>query len=298
MKIVRLGSVLGVVSGLVACAEDPIPVTLYTAAQLNSVTGPSSNDDDFGPPRAAPAPYVPAPAPPPPPPPQARVRVLHANTNRAAASVDVYLGEVATPVASAVAYKALVGPVSAPPGEHAVAVRVAGTAATTAPAIAGRTPALAADAQYTAIAYGAVGPSARLAFGQDETAAPDAGTSRVRFFHALTGVLAVDICTVAAAGRPAAPIFANVGYGAFGAYTSVPAGGPVTLQVRARATAAARPCTGLLRGTVAVTVPDAAVLTAVAVGRPTGPNPAARELLICTDRVAEGPASCTAVPIR
>ncbi len=297
MKIVRLGSVLGVVSGLVACADQPIPPTVYTAAQLNSVTGPSLEDDDFGPPMAPPRRYVPRPTPPPPPP-QARVRVLHVNTDRANATVDVYLGDTATPVASALAYKSLVGPVSVPPGEHAVAVRPAGAATTAAPVVQGRTPALDGGAQYTTVAYGGPGLGGRLAFSQDETEAPEAGNSRVRFFHALTGLLAVDVCTVAAAGRPVAPVFAGVAYGSFGAYTTVPAGGPVTLQVRARLTPNLRPCAGPLRGTVAVTVPDGAVLTVVAVGRTTGPAPATRELLVCTDRVPEGPPSCTAVPIR
>lgn len=296
MKIVRLGSMLGVVGGLVACADQPPPPTLYTAAQLNSTAVPASTDDDFGPPPAPPAPYVAPEAPPPPP--RARVRVLHANTDRAAASVDVYLGTVATPVASAVAYKSLVGPVEAPTGEHDVAVRVAGAANTAAPAIAGRTPALEDDTQYTAIAYGAGGTSSRLAFAHDDLDAPDAGTSRVRFFHALNGTLSVDLCTVAAPGRPARAVFANVAFGAFGDYTAVPAGGPLTLQIRPRGPAAARPCSGPLRGSVSVTVPDGAVLTAVAVGRPAGPNPVPRELLVCTDRVAEGPPSCTAVAIR
>ncbi len=102
---------------------------------------------------------------------------------------------------------------------------------------------------------------------------------------------------------PAAPVLQNVAYGAFASaehdgqqshYVHVPAGAALTLQVRAHA---ARPCAGLLRGTVTLTPADQSVVTAVAVGRVTAPL-APRALLLCSDGTYEGAPSCTPVAIR
>ncbi len=162
------------------------------------------------------------------------------------------------------------------------------------------------DGPYlTLFAYGLSGPGGGFATTAlaDRPAgpAPD-GTARVRFFHALVGVAAVDVCVPGATARAAATVvWANTGFGRRGqaaddtyGYASVPAGAEVTLQVRAANEA--RPCTGAVAGVVRVTPPAHGVLTAIAVGRASGTPAAARELLLCNDDHTAAP-SCNAVAI-
>lgn len=294
------------------CGETPIPQARYTPEQLNSSAVPNLADDGV---QSAPrVEELPPPAPPPAPPAPARVRVIHASPDRAAASVDVYLGDVATPAVSALAYKAIAGAVDAPAGAaHRVSLQRAGVAASAARVASAQTPEVESGAQYTAVAFGlATGaPALGVAVGRDETAEPEAGQARARFFHALVGLGAVDLCTAATpavaaragqAARPAQPpraVFENVAFGTFSSgYAAVPAGAPVALQVRLRASASARACAGLVRGAVTLTPGDRAVVTAVAVGRAVGAPAVSRELLVCPDRVAEGAPTCATVAIR
>lgn len=298
------------------CSETPLPELRYTPEQLNAAsTGSSPELDSYGPSAAAtPAPYVAPPAEPTTPPPAvASVRVIHASPDRAAASVDVYLDDIGTAGVSALAYKSISPALATPTGEHRVSLQRAGVASATPRVVSAQTPPLEGDAQYTAIAHGLTAGTPRLAVtvGRDDLTVPPAGTTRARFFHAITGLGAVDLCTAAIAARPAAngvaaaparpatAVFENVAYGAFSsAYANVPAAGVVTLQVRARANAAARACAGVVRGTVSVTPPDQGVVTLVAVGRAVGAPAVARELLMCTDRVSEGAPRCAAIAIR
>ncbi len=293
---------------------------MYTAEELNGAARPGlpEQDPDSPTPVARPT-YGQGGDSPAAPPPPASVRVIHASPDRAAASVDLYADDLATPIATAVAYRSIVGAVSVPPGEHTLHVRPAGAAATTPAALSATTPALEGAQRYTAIAHGLVGGAAphalAIAADADALAAPDAGTAHVRFFHAIVGLGAVDVCRPATPARPAAagqparpatpaaPVLVNVAYGAFASadrdgqpshYVPVPAGAPLTLQVRARA---ARPCAGLLRGTVTLTPADRSVVTAVAVGRVTAPL-APRALLLCSDGTYEGAPGCTPVAIR
>ena len=291
------------------------PPVAYTAEQLNGGARPGLPEEDPGSPAPVARPTYPAPVDAPSAPRMASVRVIHASPDRAAASVDLYVDELPTPIATAVAYRSIIGAVEAPAGEHAIHVRPAGAAVTVAPAFTGRTPALEADHRYTLIAHGLVGGAAphalALAADADSTAAPEAGTAHVRFFHAIVGLGAVDLCRPAtparpaAAGqpaRPAAPVAAvveNVAYGAFASgpsshYLPVPAGAALTLQIRAHA---ARACTGPLRGTVTLTPADRSVVTAVAVGRATAPM-SPRALLLCSDGTYDGAPSCTPAAIR
>jgi hypothetical protein len=249
----------------------------------------------------------------------ARVRVIHASPDRAAASVDLYLDDATTPAATALAYRGVTATLEVPAGEHAVHVRAAGAAAAAAPAFTGRTPALEGDRRYTVIAHGLVGGAAphalALVADADASPTPEAGAAHVRFFHAVVGLGSVDLCRPgtparpAAAGQPARPaapaaaLVSDVGFGAFASaehdgatshYVRVPAGAPLTLQIRAHA---ARACAGLLRGTVTVTPADQSVVTAVAVGRATAPL-SPRALLVCADSAGDGAPSCTPTPIR
>jgi hypothetical protein len=238
--------------------------------------------------------------------------VIHASPDRAAASVSVFLDDSTVAAVQAVRFKAIAGYLEVPSGEHRVSVRAARAPVGATPLVASPTPSLDPGARYTAIVHGLASTAPRLAIAvsTDTLMQPDAGKARVRFFHALVGLGAVDVCTVAQPARaavaaapnrpaqparaavPAASVFTNVAYGAFGDYTEVLAGAPVTLQVRAQG---AQPCAGAVRGTVTLTPADRAVVTAVAVGR----APAvARQLLVCGDAPVSGPPSCAALPIR
>ncbi len=251
----------------------------------------------------------------------AGLRVINASPDRGAASVSVFLDGSEVAAVQGLAYRAIAGYVQLPPQAHPVSVRSAAANAPARPLLTAVTAALAEGGRYTAVVHGlaAGAPALALAVSQDSDAQPDAGKSRVRFFHALVGLGAVDVCTAAtparpaqpaAAGRPAQaaqpatpaqPVFTNVAYGAFatvgdapGGYAEVPAGAPVTLQVRAQN---ARPCTGALRGSVRITPADRAVLTAVAVGRVVGAPAAPRQLLVCTSP-ADGAPTCTPTAIQ
>lgn len=295
----------------------PAPAPAYTAEQLNAIAGRLYDEDSN-----ASAGAVPAPAPDdggggeaaPPPPQPAGIRVIHASPDRALGSVSAFLDDSAVAAVQGLAYKGIAGYLEVTPGAHGLALRRASAPAAAPPALSLRTDELDAAARYTAVVYGLAAGTPRLAVavGTDMLGLPEEGKARVRFFHALVGVGAVDLCLAgrparaaapnqpAQAAVPASPVFANVVYGAFGAaqggqYTDVAAGAPVTLQVRAQN---ARACTGALRGTVTLTPASASVVTAVAVGRAVGAPPVARELLVCADAPVSGAPSCAAVPIR
>ncbi|MEZ4392737.1 MAG: DUF4397 domain-containing protein [Polyangiales bacterium] len=274
-------------------APRPLPTEVLNAA----AQGPLE-DDSFGAPRRAAEPVAPPVEAPPPA--TASVRVIHASPDRAAASVDVYVGGNGTPGASALAFRHAAGPLSVPTGAQPLAVRAAGAAAA-APLLSGDSPSsgLAHLHRRRLRARGQRPDAPRARRRGDDETAPEASSARVRLFHAVAGLSAVDVCTPAAPARagsparPAAAIFANAAYGAFTDYVAVPAGAAVTLQLRARN---ARPCAGLLRGTVSLT-PAEGVATLVATGRVApGANNVPRVLLVCPQG-GEG-ASCTEAPVR
>ena len=303
-----VGPVVCVVAFVSACGSAPPPVRqTLTAEQLNGVARAGLEDDAFGPRRAANTGGGATPEPEPPPP-TASVRVIHASPDRAAARVDVYVGSNGTPGVSALEFRHAAGPLSLPTGAQDVALRAAGAAADAAPLYSHASPALEADHTYTVIALGLAGNAQSplgIAAAADDSTAPESGSARVRFFHAVAGLGAADICVAPVPARPAAPgraatpaqparaVFANAAYGAFTDYAAVPAGAAVTLQVRVRN---ARPCAGLVRGTVTVT-PAQGVATLVATGRVgVGPTNVPRVLLVCPQG-GEG-ATCVEVPVR
>jgi hypothetical protein len=314
-RLLALSVVLGACGG----SSEFHPPAMYTAAQLNAGAQVGLPEEDPGSPPPLNRPAYPTPGAPVEAARVATIRVIHASPDRAAASVDLYVDDSGVPIATAVAYRGIVGPVEVPAGEHAIHVRAAGSAATTAPAFTGHTPALEGNHHYTVIAHGLVGGAAphalALAADADATPTPEAGTAHVRFFHAIVGLGPVDLCRPgtpahpAATGQPARPatlptaLLHDVGYGTFGSaehdgatshYVHVPAGSPLTLQIRAHA---ARGCAGLLRGTVTVTPAEQSVVTAVAVGRATAPL-SPRALLVCAESAGDGAPSCTPTPIR
>ena len=307
---------------LCACGSAaPTFPTYYTADQLNAAAQRSLPGDGFGAPPRTEESAAPGGEPPPPPEPSpAGLRVIHASPDRAAASVSVFIDGSEVAAVQGIAYRSIAGAVRLTPQTHPMVVRSAASNAAT--LITAETPALAEGQRYTAIIHGLAAGAVHITatFGPDSETQPDAGKTHVRFFHALVGLGPVDVCTApvaarpaqpAAAGRaaqpavaaqPAAPVFANVAYGSFAtasgsqdAYAEVPSGSPITLQVRAQN---ARPCTGLVRGTVRVTPADRAVITAVAIGRVVGAPAAPRQLLVCTDAPTDGAPSCSPVAIQ
>lgn len=239
--------------------------------------------------------------------------MIHASPDRAASSVSVFIDSSEVAAVQGIAYRSIAGAVRLTPAAHPVVVRSAAASATS--LLTFDTPELSEGQRYTAVVHGfsAGAPRLAVAIAQDSETQPDAGKARVRFFHALAGLGAVDLCTAAIAARaaqpaaggrpaqpaiaaaPAAPVFSNVAYGSFAAngqesYAEVASGAAITLQVRAQN---ARPCTGLVRGTVRVTPADRAVLTAVAVGRLGGAPAVPRQLLLCTDAPTDGAPTCT-----
>lgn len=298
-----------------ACGSTPPPPpAAYSAAQLNAVAPPSS-PDEFGPTATSGA-IVGGESVPPPdltPPPPASVRVIQASPDRVNTSLSFYLDSNPVAMVQGLAYKRIAGYSEVIAGDHVINVRGARAAGDSNPAASLPSRAFESGRQHTAIVYGQImaPPALTLAVDEDDNAQPEAGQARVRFFHALIGQGAVDVCLPPVAARPgpapvaaqpATPVFANVAYGAFGTpaggqghYFTAPAGRAVTLQIRAQN---ARPCAGLVRGTVTVNPADRAVVTAVAAGRAVGVPPVARELLVCTDAPLAGSPSCAAVPIR
>ncbi len=299
-RVVPSTSVLALTLAVAGCgsAPAPAPTAHYSAEELNNAARPGLPEEDPDAPLpATTAASAQAVAPPP----MAAVRVIHASPDRPLASVDLYLNDQTTPAATALAYRSITGALRVTPGEHAVPVRIAGTAATEAAPATAHTPALEGDHRYTVIAHtGAHGVA--FAAADDDLAAPDAGHAKVRFFHAVVGVPAVDVCRpatparAAAAGHPAEPahpataVFANVAPGTFGTegYVDVVGGAAVTLQLRGHG---ARPCAGAALGAVTFTPADRSVTTAVAVGRTTPPA-APRALLLCSDGTFEGEPTC------
>jgi len=310
-------SLLALALAPLACGgPTPGPTASYTAEQLNAITGPIIDVDGPTPP-ATPGPVSPdegGGAAEPPPPQPSGLRLIHASPDRALASVSAFLDDSAVAAVQGLAYKAVAGYVEVTPGDHAVVLRRPNAPAGSAPALSVRTDTLDPGARSTAIVYGLAAGTSRLALatGVDLLGLPEEGKARVRFFHALVGLGAVDVCHPGTPARPAAAnqpaqaatpasvVFANVAYGAFGvvqggAYADLPSGAPVLLQLRAQN---ARPCTGLVRGAVTVTLPGASVVTAVAVGRVVGAPTVARELLVCVDAPVSGAPSCRAVAVR
>lgn len=294
-------------------------IVLCIAALATACSGSQSNQANNPQPTATPTAEASAmpsaapsaePPPPPPPPAPAHVRVIHASPASAAATVAISVDNATPPAIPSLGYKASWGYENVPPGAHHVAIRPAAAAADSAPAVEGDTPALESDHYYTVIAHGLVGgtPALAITAAADDATAPDAGNARIRFYHALAGVAAADICVAGANARAAGtPVFTNVAYGTWGTpagegaaapYARVAPGAAIRLQVRAQN---ARPCTGAVAGVInvpATAIADRGVYTAIAVGNTARTGGAAKELLVLSDAPATtGRSEPTALPI-
>lgn len=247
--------------------------------------------------------YAQQPAPPPPPAQPAQpagtalVRVIHASPDPMAAGVTAYLDNGTTPVAN-LTYRAAEGYTRLPAGTHTVQARLPNMPPTAPPVLQWTTPAFQPEHAYTVIAHGLAselsGPPVTFVPEEDTLQPAPAGSARLRFFHALVGGPAVDVCL----GNAAA--FANVSYGQWGSgsegrYAVAPAGNG-TLTVRR---AGGAPCTGQPVGSVSAAVPPGANVTLVAVGRLAhGRGAVAPEVLVCQDQPLAGPSRCAPTPLR
>ncbi len=233
----------------------------------------------------------------------AHVRAIHASPDPLASSVVVYLDGSMTPVIPNLSFRNAVGYSDIPPGQHAVQVRLPGIPASTPPSLTWTTPVLQPDHTYTIIAIGLAleAPAVTFASEEDTATVPDPGHANVRFFHALVGTGAVDVCN--ATGTP---LFANVGYGTYGIsfadstqhYVNAPSG-TASLLIRQHAPGA---CSGRPLGAVDVSVVDRTNITLVATGREArhgaGAQSVPPQMLSCQDApLAGSSASCTAIPI-
>ncbi|MBI5512571.1 MAG: DUF4397 domain-containing protein [Deltaproteobacteria bacterium] len=253
------------------------------------------------PPAPAPLPaQPPPPMAPPPPPAVARVRVIHASPEPLAQTVVVYLDNAPTPVIPALQYRTAVGYADIPVGTHTVQARLPNQPPTSPPALNWQTPVFEEHHTYTIVAHGLAleQPAVTFAPEEDRGLAPAAGTSTVRFFHAVVGIPPVDVCLTSGAS-----VFTNVPYGqwgtgASGGHSTTSPGGAVTLVLRV---AGGNACTGRVLGRVDGTLPAGANMSFVAVGRVVprgvGGQGAPLELLACTDAPLDGPSTCTPVPV-
>lgn len=261
---------------------------------------------------ASPSPMAP-PEPVAPPAPQAvelSIRVLHAAATAATKPLGVtYATGTDTPggLATDLAFGAVSAYTSAtlPPGTTGIGLSVSAQGFDPL-SFAGT---ITAGEPHTAVVFAAPDAPSRLTADvlHDAVAAPDAGKTHVRFFHAVVGWDAVDVCAPGENARAAGtPVFPGARYGRLTGspnsadrYIDMPAG-VTSLQVR-EANAEA-PCSGRVVGAVDVAAPegtslDAQNVTLVAVGRATGRPAVPRAVLLCLDSPAPAP-SCTSLRMR
>jgi len=226
----------------------------------------------------------------------ALVRVIHASPDTMASNVVIYLDNSRAPSIPNIAYRQAVGYQAASAGSHLVQARLPGFAADSPPVLSWNTPAFAAGHAYTVVAYGLAselaGPPVAFAAVEDLNEAPAANVAQMRFFHALVGGPAVDLCTTGTV------VFQGVRYGTWGTgqmgrYVQ----GPPGTAVFALRQSGGAPCSGQPLGTVQMAFGPASNSTLIAVGR-TGRGGVAPDLLHCTDTPLRGPTACTPHPLR
>lgn len=235
------------------------------------------------------------PPPPRPPPPPATIRVIHASPDPAAGTIRFGVAG-AEPSIVDLAYRSASAPVELAPGPTSLVVQgVASVETGEAPELLATEQDLASGVGSSAILHGLAGgePALALAMIEDRTSPPTEGSSTLRFFHAVVGLAAVDVCAAGASPRdPATPIFAAVAPATLanveGGFAEVPGGAETVIQLRQQSDTA---CEGRVLGVARVTPAAGSTHTLVAVGRTTGAPRVDRELLVCTD------GACAAVPI-
>ena len=283
-------------------------VVLFVVAGCGSSTSQEGDTTPPPPEPVAPPPPEPA-APPAPTNVEVSVRVIHAAATAATKSISpTYATGGATPGAlgTDLAFGAATGYTSAtlPPGTTGIGLSVV---------VEGFDPLsfggnITAGEPHTAVVFSDPAGAMRLSADvlRDAAQAPDAGKTRVRFFHAVLGWDAVDVCAPGENARAAGtPVFANAAYGRSpmsqspDRYIDMPAG---LTRLQVRQASADAPCSGRAVGAVDVAAPEGGTLegqnvTLVAVGRATGRPAVARALLLCLDSPAAAP-SCTSLPMR
>jgi hypothetical protein len=258
----------------------------------------------------APTPPTPEPTPPAPQPIEVSVRIIHAAATAATKNIGVtYATGGTTPggLASDLAFRSATGYTSATLTPGSTGIGLSASAEGFDPLTVAEP--ITAGEPHTAIVFSRPDSATALQATvlRDAAQAPDAGKTRVRFFHAVVGWNDVDVCAPGATARDAAvPVFPAARYGQLAGsqssldrYIDMPAG-VTKLQVREAKPDA--PCTGRVLGAVDVTPPagasvDAANVTLVAVGRGTGRPAVPRAVLMCLDSPAQAP-SCSALPMR
>ena len=228
----------------------------------------------------------------------ALVRVIHASPDTMARAVAAYLDNSQTAIVPNLEYRSAAGYNPVPAGTHTVQARLAGMPASTPPALSWNTPAFLAGHAYTIIAHGIAsefGGNTPVTFSpeEDSLTAPAPGRTNIRFFHALVGGPAVDVCV-----NGTIPAFVSASYGtwanAFGTSTRYAAASPGAVNVSLRASGGGAPCGGRVLGTVQTSLPDRSNLTVIAIGRSGRGTP---EVLVCTDAPLTVPSQCVTAPV-
>jgi hypothetical protein len=241
----------------VACGSGRTPVRIGHGAGAVDPTPPPATETT---PTAAPAP-----------PPRASIRIIHAAVESRDASLSITANGDSSTLAGPTGFQFASTYGALEPGTHALSVQSGGQE------LIGASLELAAGF-HTVVVYSTADFPAALAAVPDSAAEWPAETSGVRFFHAIVGTTAIDVC--AADGHP---LFPAVNAGTFGdatgGYGQVPSASELSVQLRARH---ATPCHGRMIGVASFTPASGNNYTLVAVGRTRGRR-VPLELIFCAD---------------
>lgn len=219
-------------------------------------------------------------------PPRARVRLIHAAVE--SSTQPVSLSADASDTTTPTSYEFSSTYLTLTPGDHALSARANDTELIGASFTFGA-------GLSTIIAYSTGDFPVALSHLSDSDEPAPADTAQLRFFHALVGQAAFDICVPPATARgDGTPIVANLTPGTPpDAYISVPGGVELVMQLRAHH---ATPCHGRPFGIARGFLPaSASNYTLVFVGR-TGRRSVPSELLFCADPPASD-TSCATIAI-
>lgn len=245
---------------LLACGSRPPPETTVADTETDDTTGAE-----------------PDPTPPPPAAPEARVRLIHAAIEGRDQAVSL-ASDGATGDAAGFEFASTY--LTLTPGEHAISARAGDSELISATFTL-------AEGSSTIIAYSAGAFPVALVHAPDVSEPAPENSARIRVFHAVVGLGAVDLCVPAVEARAdGTPVVLNIAAGAMatadGSYTEIQTmrGAELALQLRAHH---ATPCHGRALGTAHGFTPIAeSNYTLVLVGR-SGRRAAAPELLFCAD---------------
>ena len=217
--------------------------------------------------------------------PEAHVRLVHAAIESRDQAVSLAADGTSTAPAG---YQFASAYLSLSPGEHAISARANDAE------LIGASFSL-EEGSATIIAYSTGDFPVALVLAADVPADAPVNMAQIRFFHAVVGQGAIDVCTPPATGRgDGTAILANVAPGSLaasdGSYVTVPGGSEIALQIRAQNTT---PCHGRPIGTVHGFAPaGSSNYTLILVGR-SGRRRVAPELLFCADPPASDTSCAT-----